>query len=345
MPLRNLFPPKVSSAAFFQELTRLVALLLENPKIELILIVVDAHYIERTGGRPLELALCEIATPQQINADFLARFAPRRTHVLYGVECNSDGLPAIAQIVAAGFKFSPFGGAPVGAYAYENGGALATVERQFLHQQMAGYAKFEDPGSCDDFLNLCQALETTRRIPGAVVEIGCFRGSSSSVMLDYAQHNGLERAFYFFDTFDGFSYEAARTSPDVMWQGTHATEGHAVVETRLRAIGYPHLQVHRANIITDALPAEITQIAVANVDVDLYEAVLAGLNKVAALIAPGGIIICEDAGHTPNLIGARLALLEFMNGPHGGRFTQIFMPSGQAFLIALNSPATPLPLP
>ena len=166
------------------------------------------------------------------------------------------------------------------------------------------------------------------------MEIGCFRGSSSSVMLDYALHNGFDRTFYFFDTFDGFSYETARTSPDAMWQGTHATEGHAVVEGRLTAIGYPHLQVHRANIITDNLPAEITQIAVANVDVDLYEAVIAGLNKVADLIPPGGIIICEDAGHTPNLIGARLALQEFMRSPRGARFTQIFMTSGQAFLIA-----------
>ena len=331
---RNLYSPKVTTTAFFQDLSRVLNGVLQNPRIEKILIVLDAHYVTRLGGRTLQLELCEIATPQEVTTEFLARFAPKRTHVLYGVECNSDGLPAIERIVAGGFKFSPFGGAPVGSYVYENSAALAAVERQFVHQQLEGYAKFEDPGSSEDFANLCQALETTRAVPGAIVEIGCFRGSSSSVMLDYALHNGFDRTFYFFDTFDGFSYETARTSPDAMWQGTHATEGHAVVECRLTAIGYPHLQVHRANIITDNLPAEITQIAVANVDVDLYEAVIAGLNKVADLIPPGGIIICEDAGHTPNLIGARLALQEFMRSPRGARFTQIFMTSGQAFLIA-----------
>jgi hypothetical protein len=331
---RNLFAPKVSAAAFFHDLRQLVTLLLDNPWIERILIVVDARYVERLGGRPLEMELCEIATPEQITGEFLARFAPKRTHVLYGVECNSDGLPAIEKIVAAGFKFSPFGGAPVGSYAYENATAMATLEHQFVHQQLAGYAKFEDPGSCDDFLNLCQLLETTRAVPGAVVEIGCFRGSSSSVMLDYAKRAGIDRKFYFLDTFDGFSYEAARTSPDAMWQGTHATEGLEVVQARLEAIGYPGITVRRSNIITDDLPAEITQIAVANVDVDLYEAVVAGLNKVADLIPAGGVIVCEDAGHTPNLIGARLALQEFMRGPRGSRFTQIFMPSGQALLIA-----------
>lgn len=176
-------------------------------------------------------------------------------------------------------------------------------------------------------------------MPGAVVDIGCFRGSSSSVLLDYAKHNHLDRRFYFFDTFDGFSYAEARSSTDARWQGTHGTEGQTVIQNRLQAIGYPGIEVHRANIITDPLPPAITQIAVANVDVDLYEAVRAGLSKVADLMAVGGIIICEDAGHTPALIGARLALLEFIRSPQGARFTQIFLPSGQAFLIA-HSPSS-----
>ncbi len=331
---RNLYPPKVSTAAFFQDLSGLVTLLQQNILIERILVVTDASYVQRTGGLPLQPPFTVFAAPADVTPDFLSQFHPKRTHVLYGVECNSDGLPAIERIVQAGFKFSPFGGAPVGSYAYENGAALATVERQFVHQQLAGYAKFEDPGSSEDFINLCQALETTRAVPGAIIEIGCFRGSSSSVLLDYALHNGFDRKFYFFDTFDGFSYETARSSSDAMWQNTHATEGQEVVQKRLADIGYPHLEVKRANIITDPLPPEITQVAVANVDVDLYEAVQAGLSKVADLIPPGGILICEDAGHTPNLIGARLALQQFMGSTQGRRFTQLFLPSGQAFLVA-----------
>ena len=336
--LRNLFPPKVSTDLFIGELLSLVTLLHGNPQVERILILVDSHYVDRFGGNAINLARCTVATPAEITPQFLAQFKPANTHVLYGVECNSDGLPAIEQIVARGIKFSPFGGAPVGSYAYENRAALATVERQFIAQQLNGFAKFEDPGSRDDFLNLCQALEATRAVPGAVVEIGCFRGSSSCILLDYAKYNRLERKFYFLDVFDGFSYAEARNSTDARWQGTHQTEGQSAVQARLEAIGYPGIQVRRANIITDPLPPEITQIAVANVDVDLYEAVRAGLAKVADLIAVGGIIICEDAGHTPALIGARLALHEFMRSPLGARFTQIFLPSGQAFLIA-HAPA------
>ena len=334
MSPRNLFPLKVPTDVFLRELGNLVALLHRNLRIERILIVVDERYRERIGGQELHFDICEIVTPAQVNAELLARFHPQRTHVLYGVECNTDGLPAIAQIVAGGFKFSPFGGAPVGSYAYDNARALETLERQYVHQHLAGYAKFEDPGSSEDFANLCQALETTRNVPGAVVEFGCFRGSSTSVMLDYALSTGLQRDFHIFDIFDGFTYEEAKKSPDAMWQGTHKTEGYDVVRTRLESIGYPNLKVYKANVITAPLPPEITQIAVANVDVDLYEAVKAGLDKVADLIPPGGIIICEDAGHTPNLIGARLALQEFMQSPRGARFTQILLASGQAFLVA-----------
>src|SRR5262249_38347399 len=58
MPPRNLFPPKVTTDAFFHDLRKLVALLTENLRIERILIVVDSNYVERTGGQPLQLSIC-----------------------------------------------------------------------------------------------------------------------------------------------------------------------------------------------------------------------------------------------------------------------------------------------
>jgi hypothetical protein len=333
---RNLFPPKVSTAAFLQDIIRLTNVLSENPSIDRILILVDEDYTARFGGEPLTAPLCEMVSPGTVTEAWLGGFNPRRTHVIFALECASDGLPVLARIVAAGFKFSPAGGAPVGSYAYENRTALETIESQFIHQISQGYAKFEDPGTVEDFANLCQALETTRNLPGDIVEIGCFRGSSGSILLDYARRAGLVRRFHFFDTFDGFAYEDARTSSDAMWQNTHATEGQAAITKRLMLIAGNSLNidVYTANIITDSLPVSITQIAVANVDVDLYEAVKAGLDKVAPLIVPGGLIICEDAGHTPNLIGARLALEEFRRSAVGARFTTLFMNSGQAFLVA-----------
>jgi hypothetical protein len=75
-------------------------------------------------------------------------------------------------------------------------------------------------------------------------------------------------------------------------------------------------------------------IAVANLDVDMYEAVAAGLRKIAPHMLTGGILVLEDAGHTPLLIGAKLALEEFLRDPMGQRFMPLVMGSGQTFLIA-----------
>ena len=76
-------------------------------------------------------------------------------------------------------------------------------------------------------------------------------------------------------------------------------------------------------------------IAVCNIDVDMYEAVLASLRKTAPLMAPGGIMIIQDPGKTPYLIGARAALDEFLDeDSNKTKFTSIyFSSSGQTYLI------------
>jgi hypothetical protein len=44
-------------------------------------------------------------------------------------------------------------------------------------------------------------------------------------------------------------------------------------------------------------------------------------------------MICEDAGHTPGLIGARVALEEFIESGAGKKFTVMHLRSGQVFLV------------
>ena len=93
------------------------------------------------------------------------------------------------------------------------------------------------------------------------------------------------------------------------------------------------VDVIKNNIIEDPLPSEIGNIAVANIDVDLYEAVKVALFKIAPKILPGGIMIAEDPGHTPRLVGARLALDDFLNSELSKSFTPIYMESGQWFFL------------
>jgi hypothetical protein len=273
-------------------------------------------------------------TPREVKAKLLDNLDPSDWFV-YALEHSSLGVPIIEQLIERKIKFLPIKCAEVGGYAYDNHLVPEVLERQLKHQKELGYAKFSDPGSRDDFVNLCQALENAKNLPGDVIEIGCFRGSSGSVMLDYARTVGIDKTFWFLDVFTGFDYAEAQQSSDQFWINSHKTEGPDAVGARLRSQASDPSRVHviKSNVITDELPSEITEISLCNLDVDLFEAVEAGLYRVAPLMVTGGILICEDAGHTPALIGARVALERFLRSDQGKKFTPVHMPSGQVFLI------------
>jgi len=190
-----------------------------------------------------------------------------------------------------------------------------------------------------DFENIMQALEITRDVVGDYVEIGVYRGGSAYAALAYMREADLKRRSYFFDTFQGFNYQTAIQSKDADWAGTH--EGTSLERVRTALAEFNNVRVERLEITNEELPAEIERIAVANVDVDMYEAVLESLRKIAPRLAPGGIMIGEDQGHTPNLAGAYRAVQEFLASDEGRRFLPIHLPSGQILLIKPRSESGP----
>ena len=298
-------------------------------------LVVDADFFTKLGAGVAISNAQTIVVDEAIAVLEAVAAQGKRPFVLYAVEHAQDGLALIEWLTDHGFKYRGVGGYDVGGYVHDDRVARETIEHALLEQTFNGYEKFWDPGSHQDFVNLTQALYRTRRLCGDVVEVGCFRGSSGSVMLDYARNKDLPpRRFWFFDVFQGFDYDEALASSDVTWANSHATEGDAVVRQRLeQKAGANEVTVKKLNIITDELPENLGPIAVANIDVDLYEAVLAGLSRIAPLMQIGGIMICEDAGHTPALVGASLALEQFLDSDVGAGFTPVHMTSGQTFLI------------
>lgn len=260
------------------------------------------------------------------------------TVFVYACDADDIGLPFISKIVASKGLFIPLLVGRPSLYINFHDQARKMLEDEYIAQLNEGFAKW-DFGP-HDFINIIQAIDITFHLPGDYVEIGCYRGSSSRIAVRYMYEKGLKRNCYFFDVFDGFNYEAAKTSADNLWEGSHQTEGIQQVEKRISKYHKPNngpsIFVERNNIIENELPRKIQQIVIANVDVDLYEGVKAALFKVCDKIVRGGIIIVEDPGHTPLLIGARLALKEFMESESSHQFMPIYMESGQTFLIKLN---------
>jgi hypothetical protein len=258
---------------------------------------------------------------------------------IYACEADDAGLSFIDAIVSGGGVFLPVSVYTPSKYIHFNTIGRHLICDEFERQTKLGFAKFDFGPS--DFINIIQAIDITKNLAGAFVEVGCFRGSSSCIALRYMKECGLRRNCYFLDVFDGFTYDTALKSPDILWIGTHETEGMEVVKQRIKLFENPeaglHASVVRCDITEEDLPVSINDIALANIDVDQYEAVLIALEKVAMRIVEGGIIIVEDPGHTPALIGSRLALHYFSRTRLGQTFTSVYMESGQTFLIKNRS--------
>ncbi len=267
--------------------------------------------------------------------DLLTASSPASIFVVFIEEFAQSILPVVDYCSRKDMKWLATGGYDVGGFLYDDPMVMHSLRESFHEQGQNGYLKVEDPGTIGDYANLCQALSTISHLDGDVVECGCFNGSSSGVMLDYYNFKDFpKRTFHFFDVFSGFDYEEAMTSTDTLWAGTHKSDGYEVVKARLEAKhGKNVVNVKVSNVITDDFLDGIDKIALANLDVDILEAVEVGLMKLAPKIVPGGILICEDAGHTPILIGARLALERFLKTDIAKGFVPIFMESGQVFLV------------
>ncbi|MDA9975941.1 hypothetical protein N9F34_03850 [Alphaproteobacteria bacterium] len=227
-----------------------------------------------------------------------------------------------------------------------NGTALYIhVNRQAKHSlfEVKGKINSFGQGHFDayDFMNIAQAIEITKDLTGYYVEVGVFNGSSGMYALNYMNRVGMSRPCVFLDLFEGFNFQEAKESADAFWYGTHKDQKPMeVVQAQLQSYADPanglSVRVEKNNIISDPLPDDLDQIVVANLDVDMFDSVYAGLLKLAPRIVPKGIIIAEDAGHSGRIIGARVAVNKFLRTKVGLGFMPIVMESGQTFLVKVG---------
>jgi hypothetical protein len=181
---------------------------------------------------------------------------------------------------------------------------------------------------------LCQALERTRDLDGCFVEVGVYRGGSALTALTYMRRAGIHRPTHLLDSFDGFEYPEACASADATWEHTHGGLNVHSIKRALETAAVP-FSLHVRNIITDGLPPEITQIAVANVDVDLLEATASALETLAPLVVVGGIMVCEDPT-SAHVLGAAVAMQAFLRA-HRGEWVPILMSNATYMLLRIQA--------
>lgn len=241
--------------------------------------------------------------------------------LLYQFDWNALG--TVRYFESLGLKYqAPPQIAPMARYFHTNRYAYEVLMDERSNNPRTHYCPV-------DFENIFQCLEATKLLTGDYVEIGTYQGASARAALNYMHRTGIIRTSYFLDTYEGFTYAEAEQSSDAAWYGTHTETSLEMVKQYLSE--YSNAHIIKSNIITNALPSAIKQIALCNIDVDILDAVYAALKKTAPLVVEHGIIIVEDYGHTPWLIGAQYAVKKFLK--ESEEFMPLYFPSGQIILI------------
>lgn len=304
------------------------AYLLDNQDF---VIITDSFSVKQAIGGTYKVFLASLNNYEDFNPSMA-------NHFIYACENSDIGVKIIKKIINARKKFYPVavGGNEPTNFLDEDSIAKSVLKELYLEQKEEGFNKFGyGPGA--DFINICQFIERTSHLSGVFLEVGAFRGSSGQVAVKYMNKKKIFRKCIFIDVFEGFNYESAKESSDAIWLNTHKTEGQEIVSERLAKYSLPSkglvVEVRKGNIIESSCLDDVKEIAIANIDVDLYEAVLAALNKIFPKVVRGGVIIVEDPGHSPLLIGARVALDDFLKQLNKDSYFLVQMESGQFIII------------
>ena len=156
----------------------------------------------------------------------------------------------------------------------------------------------------EDFFNLYQLVLKTQKLPGAIAELGVYRGGSAKLVS--LLKGGKE--LHLFDTFGGMP--AVRADVDEHEAGDFADTSLEAVQKYLN--GFQNVFFHKGFFPESAkdLVGTPIQFSLVHLDADIYESTKAGLEFFYPRTVTGGMIISHDYRnrHCP---GVKLAYDEF----------------------------------
>lgn len=160
---------------------------------------------------------------------------------------------------------------------------------------------------------LCRQADR-RRVPGAFVECGVYRGGCAGVMAALAQNSAPSRQTWLFDSFEGLPEPSPQDrANELAAAGRFAAPIHDVHELLFERLRLAPEAVHIEKGWFDrTLPAardRIGSIAVLRLDADLYESTRCCLEQLYDRISPGGFVLIDDYYGWP---GCRKAVDEFL---------------------------------
>ncbi|MEJ7582544.1 MAG: TylF/MycF/NovP-related O-methyltransferase [Acidimicrobiales bacterium] len=217
---------------------------------------------------------------------------------------------------------------------HESGGLTISATLSESERDVVERARTYTMTSTERIVAVADAVEYVirRRVPGAFVECGVWRGGSVLAMILTLQRMGAsDRDVYLFDTFEGMTAPtdfdtSAYEEPAVTtwrravaerqrgWEWAFGEQVYGLDQVRhlLQSTGYPPDRVHYiVGPVEETLPAGAPdEVALLRLDTDWYESTRHELVHLYPRLAPGGALIIDDYGHWQ---GARRAVDEYFS--------------------------------
>lgn len=153
----------------------------------------------------------------------------------------------------------------------------------------------------------------SQKIPGSVAECGVCAGDSAKFINDFFP----DRKLYLFDTFAGFAEadimkERSLNQPGFL-EGQFNRVGHLCnpdIELVMKKMNYPEQVIIKKGFFPDSAEGVDDRFCFVNLDMDLYQPMLAALHFFWDKVMPGGCIVLHDYFNR-ELPGVEQAVLEF----------------------------------
>lgn len=167
-----------------------------------------------------------------------------------------------------------------------------------VNQLLGKHALISDQVSKDQVGVILSELEKViaQKTDGAVVEFGCYIGTTSLFIRRLLDHHQDEREFHVYDSFVGLP---EKTAEDTSRAGEQFVAGELAVSKKqfAREFQKAHLRppiIHKA-WFKDLTAADVPEhIAFAFLDGDFYESIRDSLRLVLPRMQKGGVIIIDD---------------------------------------------------
>ncbi|GLQ52537.1 hypothetical protein GCM10010872_39860 [Dyella flava] len=171
---------------------------------------------------------------------------------------------------------------------------------------------------------LCQCIEDTRDVDGAIAEVGCFDGSATVFLNKYMDAKGIEKDYFAIDTFAGFVAEDVRVEVDdrgknrSMYNGFQSNK-QKWFDGTMAQNGITRVRSIQADVNEYDLTS-LKKLSFCLLDVDLYRPIKKSLHELYEILSPGGIIVIDDCDPSNAFWdGADQAYKEFMDEKNESR--------------------------